>query len=119
MSPGGRAKQATARVVNAHRGRARRVPKTEATDWLRGNRHNKTLLRIRRVLLLQHCCGEAPEWRSWVSKREDSRAGFARLTSLTPAFLQRLQRFTCEHLLITLLLEGMLHGRRFRLAMLD
>ena len=80
VSPWRRAKQAAVRVVNAHRGRARHVPKTEATDWLRGNRYNRTLPVLGRVLLFRHCLGEAPERRSWVSKREDSRAGFARLS---------------------------------------
>src|SRR4051794_26287195 len=47
---------------------------------------SKTLLVLRRVLLFPHCLGEAPERRSWVGKREDSRAGFAGSPYCFPPF---------------------------------
>ena len=105
VSPERRAKQAAVRVVTRTGVAPGRVPKTDATDWLRGNRYNRTLPVAGRVLLFRHCPGEAPEPRSWVSKREDSRAGFARLSLLFFAFLQCFERLARKHLLIALLFE--------------
>jgi len=80
---------------------------------------SKTLLVLRRVLLFPHWLGEAPERRSWVGKREDSRAGFARLSLLLSAFLlQGLESFACEHLLVALVFERMIQRGRFAFAML-
>ena len=78
----------------------------------------KTLLVLRRVLLFPHWFGEAPERRSRVGKREDSRAGFARFSLLLSAFLQGLESFACEHLLVALVFERMIQRGRFAFVML-
>lgn len=59
--------------MTAHWGRARGVPKTEATDWLRSNRLNRTLRSDTEGFVLpSNYFGEAPEGRSWVKNAKSA-----------------------------------------------